>query len=497
VAAFALYWHGLALAALLAAASAWIYLSAPRTSTPIFDDSYISATFARNLAESGKLSFDGDTWSTGATSPLHILVMTAFVLAGTDPIDAGLIVGAVAHVFLAAGVYLLALTIFRSRGAALLAAAAIAFNGYTALDAGNGLETSMFLALIALVGASLFALKGPAGSLCTGGLIAAAVLTRPEGAFLLPAAVAYRWIDRGKDEKLSSYLLDAVLIGLPGTLALAANAAYSYAVVESLGGTASAKLQFFRENESPFMDKVVLGGDNAGLFLAALLPLVAIGSLVLGRRQTAFPVLFLAPIFVVYVLLFPGGLLHYYYRYQHPVLPFVAAFAGGGAWYLLSLAARRDFVVKALVVLGLSVAIVPLWQQYARWRNVYEAASNEAHDLLVGMVVDLNSRVLPGEAVATHDIGVVGYYGRFGVVDLVGLVNPNVITYHDDRQLERYLDETRPEYLLMFAEWDIYFLRLFPQNNPDKYELIKVYPAGTQRLLPYSLYRIRYRLLEP
>jgi hypothetical protein len=40
--------------------------------TPVFDDSFISLEFARNLAEHGKLSFDGHTWSTGATSLLHV-----------------------------------------------------------------------------------------------------------------------------------------------------------------------------------------------------------------------------------------------------------------------------------------------------------------------------------------------------------------------------------------------------------------------------------------
>ena len=51
-----------------------------RVSWPIFDDSYISLTFARNVADHGMLSFDGQHWSTGATST--VFVMPAFTLGG-------------------------------------------------------------------------------------------------------------------------------------------------------------------------------------------------------------------------------------------------------------------------------------------------------------------------------------------------------------------------------------------------------------------------------
>ena len=52
-------------------------------------------TFARNLAEHGKLSFDGVTWSTGATSPLHVSIMALLLKLGVAPITVDVYVGVV------------------------------------------------------------------------------------------------------------------------------------------------------------------------------------------------------------------------------------------------------------------------------------------------------------------------------------------------------------------------------------------------------------------
>jgi len=490
---FAVYWHGIPIAAALALISAWIYLSAARTSTPIFDDSYISATFARNLAQHAKLSFDGETWSTGATSPLHMATMAAFIKAGMDPIIAGLWVGVISHALLAVGVYLLTYSIFRSRLASIFGAAAIAFTPYAALDAGNGLETSMFMALVAFVSASFFLWKSHAGRLCTGLLIALSILTRPEGAFFLPAVVVYCWVDRAPSQTLRSYALEVVLLCVPGVIVILGQNIYSLAVSDILGGTANAKLKFFQEDNRPFWEKFDVAGDHVGEFAGPLITLLAIGALMIRRRETLLPVIFLTPILALYTILFAGGLQHYFFRYQHPALPFVAAMAGGGTAYLLTLAAQRDFVVKLLVVAGLVVAVVPLWQHYKHWKDQYADASDETYDLLRSMPLDMNRIVKPGEVVAVHDIGAVGYYGKFQVLDLVGLVNPKVIPYHKGRHIREYMEGARPNYLLMFPEWDVNFLWLFPGNEPEKYELIKVYPGGTQRTLPYLLYRIHWQ----
>ncbi len=490
-------WYGVPLAWLIGLASALIYISRPEVLWPIFDDSFISMTFARNLAEHGKLSFDGMTWSTGATSPLHVTLMATLLKFGVDPIHADVYIGVVSHAFLASGVYLLGWAILRSKWAALLAATAISFNNYTAMDAGNGLETSMFMALIAFTMASFFLGKTPGWRLTTGVLTALCVLTRPEAGFLVPAFVAYRWFDRAEGETLNGFLTEAALIAGPPAAAFGVTSLYTFIVSDSLGGTASAKLQFFQEDRQPLMERIGVAGDKMGLFVGPLVALIGLALFAERKRQYLLFALFWLPVLVLYTLTFPGGLDHYFYRYQHPVLPFLAVIAAGGVMQMVAWGARNGIAQKAAVVGALLVAVIAVEQHYERWRTlIYNQAAFETRVDLVAMAQDLNTIVGPNEVLATHDIGAVGYYADYQVLDLVGLVNPAVLPYQDERRVKEYLELAQPDYLLIFPDWDYFFLHIFPGDDP-RFELVKEYPGRQVRLLPYLLYKINWDAPAP
>ena len=489
--AFFLAWYGIPLAALMGLVASLLFVLAPHTNRPIFDDSYISLTYARNIAEHAKLSFDGQTWSTGATSPLHVLIMALPIKLGVNPFSVSLGVGIVSHALLAVGVYLLGWAVFRTRLAAICGAFAISTAGLAVLDSGNGLETSLFMALVALTMASYLLNASPRGRLLTGVLIALLIWTRPEGIVMLPAILVYRWLDRAEGEPLREYGRDVVLLGAPGVIAGGTIALFSLIVNGDLTGTASAKWRFFQEDKQPFADKVSIASSQIGLFLGPVISLVALAALVARRKETVLFALFWVPVVVAYVLLFPGGLAHYFYRYQHPVLPLLAVLAGGGAAYLITLAlSHRDYVVKALVLAALVVALVPMAKQYQHWRDVYGQASRETKNDLEAMVLDLNTIVQPDQTLAAHDIGALGYLADFHVLDMVGLVNPDVIPYHKDRNFVTYFNQVEPDYLLTFPDWDLYFFHLFPQDHPERFQLVKTYEGGPVRNQPYVLYRV-------
>jgi hypothetical protein len=487
-------WYGVPLAWLIGLASALIYVLHPAVAWPIFDDSFISMTFARNLAEHGKLSFDGITWSTGATSPLHVSVMALLLKLGVPPITADVYLGVVSHAFLAVGVYLLAWSILRNRAAGLIAAVLISFNNYAAMDAGNGLETSMFMALIAFAMASYFLGKSPGWRLTTGILTALCVLTRPEGAFLIPSFLVFRWIEREKTEPLAVYVKDAILLAAPATAAFGAYQLYALIVSGHLGGTANAKLQFFQENRSPLIDRFGVAGDRMGLFVGPIVATICLAFLAERRREFILFAIFWIPVLMLYIITFPGGLDHYFYRYEHPVLPLLAVVAASGVMQAVAWAMRNGVVQKAVVVGVLGVAALATEQHYERWRIIiYSQASFETRTQLATMAQDLNTIVAPNEVLATHDIGAVGYYADYQVLDMVGLVNPEVEPYQKDRRIKEYLELARPDYILIFPDWDYYFLHIYPGDDP-RFTLIKEYPGGQVRLSPYLLYKVDWDL---
>jgi hypothetical protein len=60
----------------------------------------------------------------------------------------------------------------------------------------------------------------------------------------------------------------------------------------------------------------------------------------------------------------------------------------------------------------------------------------------------------PEELIAAHDIGALGYFAERPLLDLAGLVSPEVIPFiRDEGQLAVYLDEQQPVYLMTFPGW--------------------------------------------
>jgi hypothetical protein len=60
----------------------------------------------------------------------------------------------------------------------------------------------------------------------------------------------------------------------------------------------------------------------------------------------------------------------------------------------------------------------------------------------------------PGSLIGAHDIGALGYFGDRELVDLAGLVSPEVIPFiRDESRLGNYLDEQAADYLVTFPGW--------------------------------------------
>jgi hypothetical protein len=60
----------------------------------------------------------------------------------------------------------------------------------------------------------------------------------------------------------------------------------------------------------------------------------------------------------------------------------------------------------------------------------------------------------PGALIAAHDIGALGYFGQRRLLDLAGLVSPEVIPFiRDERRLAVFLDQQHADYLMTFPDW--------------------------------------------
>jgi hypothetical protein len=80
---------------------------------------------------------------------------------------------------------------------------------------------------------------------------------------------------------------------------------------------------------------------------------------------------------------------------------------------------------------------------------------------------------LPANAVlAVHDIGAIGYFTNNPLIDLAGLVTPDVVPFiRDEVRLAEYLDSTQAGYLVTFPSW-------YPQMVEGR---IVLFQAGLER----------------
>jgi hypothetical protein len=66
----------------------------------------------------------------------------------------------------------------------------------------------------------------------------------------------------------------------------------------------------------------------------------------------------------------------------------------------------------------------------------------------------INENIPKGAVVGAHDIGGLGYFGRREIIDLAGLITPDVIPFiRDESQIAAYLNQKGAQYLVTFPSW--------------------------------------------
>jgi hypothetical protein len=130
-------------------------------------------------------------------------------------------------------------------------------------------------------------------------------------------------------------------------------------------------------------------------------------------------------------------------RYSIQLLPLAFLL---GALGLTAVPWRR--VAAIAVLLG---ALVPL--PGAADRYAWGVQNINAMQVHLGEWVQAN--VPPGSRIALNDIGAIAYVSRRFVIDLMGLVTPDILPYRraGEAGVIRYVGERCPDYVIVFPTW--------------------------------------------
>lgn len=464
------------------------WLAANQALLFVYDDSYISLGFARHVALYGSPTLDGTVFWSGITSPLHVYLVGLFSLGFGSVEQSAIFVGLVSIALLVAVTYLWVREISGDKKTALVASFLTASSGWVIFDALSGLETVIYMALSVLV----FYFVERRKTAYVGLFLGLCICTRPEGGLLFAcviAAQAFSACSARNPRALSSTIRH---IGLESGLALAVVAPMLFASLAYTGSllpsTALTKAYFFAElNLAPLVRATFFWNAVSRWYgtLICALPVVLVLMVFARHRLSrlyiyAYPLLF----YLFYFFVFPGGLGHYWSRYQHIFLPIVFLLLSEGV--VISLGVLRKQWRTAGAVLLAAILLLNQWQTLATLQTKYEGAIASTRDVNVCLAKTLQHNTCAGDVIAVHDIGTITYFlEERTVIDLVGLINPEMHDYYrsgaaavpfQERQVVSYLVEKDVDYLVMFPAWE-WFLNVNPEALPSSHLVYKTDPV--------------------
>lgn len=429
------------------------------------DDAWIHQTYARNLGLHGEWAFIPGQPSAGSTAPLWSALLALGHALRLGPylwtyLMGGLALWALALVGVRASGSLLHSLGWEEEGSTrpnraltmLGVGLFLVVEWHMVWSAASGMETTIFALIVLMV--LWLLVRGRSNWIGLGAWVGLSAWVRPDGITLLgPALMVLALNEKGWSGRIQAALRlggGFILMFIPYLL-----------FNRGLSGTWWPNTFFAKQAEyaillqiplwKRFLSEVflLLIGPGALLIPGFLLVLVQ------AARRRAWAALAAALWVVGYLLLYALRLpvTYQHGRYAMPTMPvyFVWSLAGMAGWLRLSSVHLWRRVISRAWLVSLVLVTISFWLIGAR-AYAYDVAIIESEMVTTARWVAENT---PAQAlVAAHDIGALGYFGERPLLDLAGLVSPEVIPFiRDEARLQTFLDERHADFLVTFPGW--------------------------------------------
>ncbi len=423
-----------------------------RTGFPL-DDAWIHQTYARNLALHGEWAFNPGKPSGGSTAPLWSALLAIGFLLKLSPYAWTFLLGALALW----GISLLGENTVRGLVPAYRprfpwVGAALALEWHLVWAAVSGMETLLY-ALLATA-ALVYVISGfaelfqpgfadwplslgkagwnyPARTSASGHPVIPALLAEAL------AGVGKYWAGFWKLPLRFTCLFNLIVSGHPWPNTFYAKQA-EYAVY--------LKMPFLERLGSEALQPLI----GAGVIL---LPGMILAILSAVRRRSwglLAAAAWLAGFLILYAWLLPVTYQHG--RYVIPAMPiFFLLGLTGLVEFALKTGSRHSWVLPTFWRLAMGLTLLVFW---VRGSFAYAQDVAVIESEMVATAKWVSQNVPTDTLVAAHDIGALGYYGKHEVVDLAGLISPEVIPFlRDEKRIAAYLSLRGVGCLVTFPDW--------------------------------------------
>ena len=470
--------HRLFTVIILAAAVVLLYVGVASLSEPGFplDDSWIHQTYARNLAETGQLQYGTGVSSSGSTSPLWTLFLSIGYFLGLPYLWWAYFLGWLCLVWVAVSAMGLWQALWpENKSTTIWIGLAMVLTWPLVWAAASGMETLLFTALVLQILRSYASLddnrKGHTSVL--GLLSGLVIVARPDG-LVLAILVAFGLalnvlLGRAKPVNLLIFIGAGLLLLVPY---FAFNRYLSGEWWPSTLYAKQAEYAFLWDQPLPLrMGQLLLfslGGPESGIRGISGVQLLLLPGIIIAAISATRDDLSNRRLLQTIALLWAAGHIFIYawrlpVTYQHgrylwPVIPIWIIYGFAGWRQLLSKIEGRLVTEERgrfILSTGIKIAFgTMLLIFYFLGLQAYVTDVAFINGEMVDTAIWLREETQKDAVVAAHDIGAIGYFSQRSLIDLAGLISPEVIPLLKDESLvEEYVRESSANYLVTAPGW--------------------------------------------
>jgi arabinofuranosyltransferase len=393
------------------------------------DDVYIHCRYAANLLAGNGYCFNPGPIVTADTSPLWVALLACGGLFTLQIHIVAVALSSLFYVLLAPTNYRLALSLGLEKRWSVLVGICTLLAARIVWSAPSGMEITLACLLTVLtIKVHVDSQKKGTPTVLEGILLALSIATRPELMFLAGGCfVDWVLFLRKKDKQYKSLLLPSFffLISVLPVFALPlierGSLIYHSSVVQGAGLSLLPNVGYLW-----FACKILL-------FSIAPTVLVSLFAPTFLWKEHKWRLLIVFGLGLPILLSFVAPQFRHHGRYFFPVMPILIVVGTAVLVSLLSKEYIKKYVWCVQVALS-CFALVGAWI----WANNYQdcvANINDQH-VAASEWIERNSKV--GDVIASQDVGAIAYFTKKNVIDLVGLVSPDMYTVqHDQKEVWR------------------------------------------------------------
>jgi len=418
------------------------------------DDAWIHQTYARNLVENGEWAFLSGQPSSGSTAPLWTVMLAIGGWLRLEPRAWSYSLGCLLLVISA---WICGNWLTQRSGASrrwwFFTAILLTLEWHLVWTSVSGMETIALILIVLIVFSWLDSRNW--NSLGMGMLIGLGVWFRPDAlSLLIPVAWHLSFLNSVQFRRRLTRLI-IVVIGV--LIFIGPYIAFNYSLSNELWPTTfyAKQAEYAVYKEIPFIYRFWAQLAPTFVGVSALLVPGLILLIFAEVRQRSWwrmaPLIWVVFYVGAYALRLPVNYQHG--RYAIPIIPVVMVLGMEGMrrWVNPFAESMSQRLPSRAWLIALPMLTIAFWCLGAR-AYAQDVAIIETEMVAASRWISTHTE--EEALIAAHDIGALGYYGERTLVDMAGLVSPEVIPImRDEVALARYLDSRGADYLMTFPGW--------------------------------------------